>query len=64
MSEFNDIDWSRHDKGSEHCAACTDGYPHRCGCGGLFHGEVVHVPHDNFRSLVTRCDVCGLPEEG
>ena len=45
------------------CPECVDGYPERCGCGGLIHAAVGEMDVDGTEVPLTRCDRCGRSHE-
>ena len=55
------VDWDRHQTGRMDCPECDSGFPRVCGCGGLFHREVMRLPNGGYVQM-TRCDRCGMPE--
>jgi len=61
MESIEHPNWDLHASNDEHCRQCSDGFPHRCVCGGLVHGEIADIPGDGFVQL-THCDRCGEPD--
>lgn len=55
MSNFLQINNSKHQISSSHCDECLNGYPRKCRCGGYVHAE--HMgQHMQSKYL---CDKCG-----
>lgn len=61
MSESSEktilVDLFEHDIGKNPCVCCTSGYPKKCKCGGLIHGEIVGFKRGI--AIREKCDKCG-----
>ncbi len=56
---------NNHIRGNEECTEgwCgNQGYPKRCGCGGLVHADFGDEDFDGDYWLYTKCDKCGESE--
>ncbi len=54
-----DLNGTEHEDGNEECPECWMGYPERCKCGGLIHGEFLETDFEDNVYVYWKCDKCG-----